>query len=43
MSDEQYCLNVLLRVDGYTCEECNYNQYSLKCKLICKNVEVMIG
>lgn len=41
MSDEQYCLNVLLRVNGYSCDECE--KYGTnQCKQICKNVEKMI-
>lgn len=41
MSDEEYCLNALLRVSGYTCDGCG-KKMTDRCKQICRNVEKMI-
>jgi len=43
MSEEQYCLNVVLWMDGFSCEECPHEKGSLKCKQICKSVDSMMG
>ena len=40
MSDEEYCLGVLMRVDGFTCAKCG-KRGSDKCRTICRNVENM--
>lgn len=41
MSDEQYCLNAYMRVQGYTCERCG-KRGSDRCRSICINVKKMI-
>lgn len=41
MTDEEYCLNVLMRVNGYSCDDCG-KRGTDRCKQICRNVEKTI-